>query len=77
LAKAAGRSPGPTDEADELRRAGRFGEAVQVSLRAVSLQVDLEPTLARAMERGDFHRGAREAELQAALAAFAGPSVSR
>jgi Tfp pilus assembly protein PilF len=46
------------DEADGLRQAGRFDEAVLVSLRAVGLQVDLErtlPALARAMEaQGDF-----------------------
>nr|MEA2797290.1 hypothetical protein [Phenylobacterium sp.] len=46
------------DEADELRQAGRLDEAVQVSLRAVGLQVDLKrtlPALARAMEaQGDL-----------------------
>lgn len=46
------------DEAEELLQAGRFDQAVEVSLRARGLQVDLErtlPALARALEaQGDF-----------------------
>ena len=66
-------------EADELRRAGRFDEAVEVSLRAVGLQVGLErtlPVLARAMEaNGDFS-GALEIYRQAMALTPGDPAVS-
>jgi tetratricopeptide (TPR) repeat protein len=67
------------DEAVELLQAGRFDEAVQVSLRAASLQVDRErtlPALARALEAQGDLTAALEVYRQAMALRSDSPAIS-